>query len=191
MPMSVKFEHQAIKLLEQMIDEQGETNRHLSEIIERLHNLENGLGVSNQELKNLTLTAQDILAILQQPAGAPISDFFLYQLIKGDFEMISGTVVGTTSTFKISFVPVKDFIPLTSGPIVSVDDPMVTLSAVDASNNFTASVAAGDTGASYNITVTGVNNLGATIAHVFNIPILPTPPPAPTPVTDFGLDQTS
>lgn len=104
---------------------------------------------------------------------------------------ITGTVVGTSSMFQILFVPVKNFIPLASGPTVSVDDPLVTLGPIDTSLSFSASVDASDTGTSYNITVTGVNNLGVTITHVFNIPILPVPPPTPTPVTDFGLNQTA
>ena len=103
---------------------------------------------------------------------------------------INGTVVGTTSTFSIGMVPATNFIPLTSGPTVTVDDPGVVLTPV-VGGNFTASVPAGDTGASYNLTLTGVNDQAATITHVFNIPILPTPPPAPTSVTDFSLSQVS
>lgn len=104
---------------------------------------------------------------------------------------INGTVVGTTSTFNIGFVPATNFVPLTSGPTVSVDDTNVTITQPDASNNFTAAVAAGDTGASYNLTITGVNGAGATITHTFNVPILPTPPPPPTQITDFSLTQVS
>lgn len=167
--MSVKNEHQVIELLERMIHEQKETNR---------------------LLRQLNLTDDEVLAILQGSSiFYPVVDFRLLQL--GASSMITGTVPGTTSTFNIIFVPATNFIPLTSGPTVSVDDPQVTLTPVDSSNNFTAAVAAGDTGASYNLTVTGVNNLGATITHSFNVPILPVPPPPPTPVTDFSLNQTS
>lgn len=104
---------------------------------------------------------------------------------------ISGTVVGTTSTFSIGLVPATNFVPLQSGPTVAVDDTLVTLGPVDANDNFTAAVDASDTGASYNLTISGVNGAGTAITHTFNVPILPLPPPPPTQVTDFSLDQVS
>lgn len=120
-----------------------------------------------------------------------VTDFTLHQIIEGESMAINGTVVGTTSTFNIGFVPATNFIPLVSGPSVSVDDTTVVLTQPDASNNFTAAVPAGDTGASYNLTITGVNDQNVTVTHAFNIPILPTPPPPPTSVTDFSLNQLS
>ena len=107
--------------------------------------------------------------------------------------MITGTVVGQQSLFQIGFVPGTNFLPLASGPTVSVDDPNVTLSPVstDGKFTFTASVAAGDTGASYNLTISGTNDKGAVISHTFNVPILPTPPPPATSITDFSLNQLS
>jgi len=53
---------------------------------------------------------------------------------------------------------------------------------------FTAAVAAGDTGASFNVTVAGVNGAGTAISHVFNVPILQ---PPPVQISDFSLDQLS
>jgi hypothetical protein len=130
--------------------------------------------------------------VIEAEARPRIVDFKLQQLnSEGAFMAITGTAVGTTSTFNITFVPATNFVPLTSGPTVSVDDTNVTLGAVDASNNFTAAVAAGDTAASYNLTISGVNDKGVAVSHVFNVPILPTPPPPATSITDFGLNQVS
>lgn len=123
-----------------------------------------------------------------------VTDFVLYQLSPtGEKQMINGTVVGTTSTFQIGFVPATNFVPLTTGPTVSVDDTLVTLSPVSTDGNFTftAAVAASDTGASYNLTILGVNGAGAAVTHTFNVPILPTPPPPATQITDFSLNQLS
>jgi hypothetical protein len=118
--------------------------------------------------------------------------FTLAQLRGDEFMPISGTVVGTTSTFQISFVPATNFIPLPTPPTVSVDDTNVTLSAVDPTAfTFTATVASTDTAASYNLTVAGVNDQGTALTHSFSVPILPTPPPPPTSITDFDLNQLS
>ena len=139
------------------------------------------------------LAAERIILLEESEEEAKqVTDFTLSQ-IKGDFSAmgINGTVVGTTSTFNIGFVPATNFVPLTSGPTVTVDDANVTLTPVDGSNNFTASVAAGDTAASYNLTVTGVNGAGTSITHTFNVPILPAPPPPPVQITDFSLNQVS
>jgi hypothetical protein len=99
--------------------------------------------------------------------------------------MITGTVPGATSAFQVTMVPASNFVPLQSGPVVTVDNPKVTLSALDANNKFTATVDPSETpGDSYNLTINGVNGAGVEIQHVFNIPIIT--PPAQQ-VTDFGL----
>jgi len=116
-----------------------------------------------------------------------IQDFGLHQ-IKGDSIMaISGVAAGGSGTFQISLVP-PNGVPLQSGPTVTADDSNVTLGAVDGSLQFTAAVAAGDTAASFNVTVAGVNGAGTALSHVFNVPILQ---PPPVQVTDFSLDQVS
>jgi len=100
---------------------------------------------------------------------------------------IAGVQVGSTGTFQISLVP-PNGVPLSSGPTVVTDDPLVSLGAVGSNLQFTASVAAGDTAASFNVTMSGVNGAGSPISHTFNVPVLAAPPPQ---VTDFGLDQLS
>jgi hypothetical protein len=120
-----------------------------------------------------------------------IVGFTLTQLRGDEFMAIAGIVVGAVGTFQIGFVPTTNFIPLPSPPTVSADDTNVTLSAVAGDFTFTATVASTDTATSFNITVAGVNDQGASLTHSFNIPILPTPPPPPTSITDFTLDQTS
>lgn len=126
------------------------------------------------------------------PKPDQVIKFTLHQkTTEGAFMPITGTVVGTTSTFNIGLVPSTNFVPLTSGPTVTVDDTNVTLGAVDASNNFTAAVAAADTATVYNVTIAGVNGAGVAISHSFAVPILPLPPPPPVQVTDFSLSQVS
>ena len=100
---------------------------------------------------------------------------------------INGVQVGSTGTFQIGFVP-PNGAPLQSGPTVSVNDPLVTLGAVDANDQFTAAVGAGDTGTTFDVTVAGVNGAGTAISAVFSVPILSAPPPQ---ITDFTLDQVS
>jgi hypothetical protein len=154
-----------------------------------------GIFSDREEVKALNRIAralEELVFLEREELREHVVDFTLSQLRGDTFMSISGVVVGAVGTFQISFVPATNFIPLPSPPTVSVDDTLVTLSAVDPTAfTFTATVGATDTAASFNITVAGVNDKGAALTHVFNIPILPAPPPPPTSVTDFGLDQTS
>jgi hypothetical protein len=135
------------------------------------------------ELERIAHTLNQLVSINQ------VTDFELFQIIQGESMAINGTQQGSTSTFAIGLVPATNFVPLTSGPVVSVDDTLVTLGPVDPKTlQFTASVAATDTGASYNLTISGVNGAGTAISHVFNVPILAA---APVQVTDFSLNQVS
>ena len=143
-----------------------------------------GIFDSDKDEKRLL---HQILAILERAFA--VTDFALFQR-KGDFVMaITGVAVGATGTFQIGFVP-PNGVPLTTGPTVAVDDPAVVLGAVstDGLFTFTAAVPATDTGASFNVTVNGVNGAGVSISHVFNVPILTAPKPQ---ITDFTLNQLS
>jgi len=145
-----------------------------------------------QQLKRIADYLQELVYIGRQELRQHIVGFELKQINLGVQMAITGTVVGGTSTFQIGFVPATNFIPLSAGPAVAVDDANVTLGPVDATNfTFTATVASTDTGSSYNLTITGTNDKGVALSHVFNIPILPAPPPPPTSVTDFSLNQLS
>lgn len=136
--------------------------------------------------------AYELHLIRELLSRSQVTGFTLHQkTTEGAFMPITGTVVGTTSTFNIGLVPSTNFVPLTSGPTVTVDDTNVTLGAVDASNNFTAAVAAADTATVYNVTIAGVNGAAVAISHSFAVPILPLPPPPPVQVTDFSLSQVS
>lgn len=105
--------------------------------------------------------------------------------------MITGVAPGATGTFQISLLP-AGAVPLSTGPLVSVDDAAVVLGAVDPTTlEFTATVPATDTGSSFNLTVSGVNGAGTAISTVFNVPILPATPPPPVQATGFGLNQLS
>ena len=145
-----------------------------------------------KQLKRIADYLQELVYLERDELRNPVVGFTLSQL-RGDTLMpISGIVVGAVGTFQIGFVPATNFIPLPQPPTVSADDTNVTLSAVDPTAfTFTATVASTDTATSFNITVAGVNDQGASLTHSFNIPILPTPPPPPTSITDFSLNQTS
>ena len=137
--------------------------------------------------KNIKRLLHRILEILERAFA--ITDFQLFQR-KGDFvTMITGVAVGATGTFQIGFVPPSG-VPLPSPPTVAVDDPSVTLGSVstDGLSTFTAAVGAGDTGASFNVTVSGTNAVGTSLSHTFNVPILSAPP---VQITDFTLNQLS
>lgn len=145
-----------------------------------------------RELKRIGDALWDIARTLRKEQRHHIVNFQLLQINQGAAMPITGTVVGTTSTFQISFVPPTNFIPLSSGPAIAVDIQDVTLGPLDATNfTFTASVASTSTATQYTVTVTGVNDQGVNLSHPFVIPILPTPPPPPTSVTDFDLNQLS
>ena len=162
-----------------------------SHVLNNLHRIEQLL---EEIFVQDEIIAEELRELLERQEATDVTDFQLYQLTKtGEREMITGTVVGTSSTFQETPVPASNFIPLQSGPVFTVDDTLVTLSPSpdgDATK-VVAAVAATDTAASYNITVTGVNDKGVTISHVFNVPILPTPPPPATSITDFSLNQLS
>jgi hypothetical protein len=195
-------ESSVIEFLEKILERQGNLEKRLDEI-ERDQDQVLALVRHDSEISREALhVARDVksdqekqdrlLGEILDALEPSVEDFTLSQ-IQGDTEMaINGTVVGTTSTFQIGFVPATNFIPLQAGPAVAVDDTNVTLTQPDPKTlQFTAAVAAGDTAASYNLTVTGTNDQGVALTHTFNIPILPTPPPPPTSITDFSLDQNS
>jgi len=144
-----------------------------------------------KQLKRIANALEELVFLEREELREHIVGFTLNQLRGDTFMPISGVVVGATGTFKIGFVPPTNFIPPSSGPSVSVDDPNVTLSAVAADNTFSATVSSTDTGTSFNLTVSLVNDQGTPVSGVFSVPILPTPPPPPTSIVDVTLDQTS
>lgn len=142
--------------------------------------------LADYDLGRIANALERIAAALEKPQ---ITDFVLYQINdQGETMPIQGTVAGTTSTFQVSMVPAAGFVPLQSGPAVTVDDTTVTITQPDAKLQITAAVPAGSTAASYNLTISGVNGAGTAVTHKFNIPVLA---PTPVQVTDFGLNQLS
>jgi hypothetical protein len=154
-----------------------------------------GIFLDKETVHQLTRIANalwELVSLERDELREHIVGFTLSQLRGDTFMAISGVVVGATGTFQISFVPATNFIPLPTPPVVSVDDANVTLGPVDPTAfTFTATVASTDTAASFNLTVAGTNDQGTALTHSFNIPILPTPPPPPTSITDFDLAQLS
>ena len=143
-------------------------------------------------LNRIAAALEELVFLEREELREHVIGVTLLQLRGDTFMPISGTVVGTTSTFNIGMVPATNFIPLPTPPTVTVDDTNVTLGPVDPTSfNFTATVASGDTGTAYNVTVAWTNDQGVSGTHSFAIPILPTPPPPPTSVTDVSLDQLS
>ena len=145
-----------------------------------------------RELKRIGDALWDIARTLRKEQRNHVVNFQLLQINQGAAMPITGTVVGTSSTFQISFVPPTNFIPLSAGPAVAVDIPDVTLGPLDATNlTFTATVASTSAAKQYTLTVTGTNDQGVALSHPFVVPVLPAPPPPPTSVTDFDLNQLS
>jgi hypothetical protein len=107
---------------------------------------------------------------------------------------IVGTPVGGTSTFGFSPIGANGqpgLLQAGNVPAITVDDPNVTLVPSADGSSVSASVAATDTGSSYNLTVAGINSLGAAISTVFNVPILPAVVPPEQPATGFAAEQLS
>lgn len=128
------------------------------------------------------------LGILIVEDHVQVTDFALSQ-IQGDKKMaLTGTALGTTSSFNIGFLPANEDEPLQSGPTVAVDDTLAAVTQPDANQDFTVSIPATDTATSYNVTVSGVNGAGQPVSHVFNVPILPAPA---VQIADFSLNQLS
>jgi hypothetical protein len=114
-----------------------------------------------------------------------------FQLVqfKGELSMpITGVQAGGSGVFQAVLVP-ANAAKLQSGPVFTSDDANVTLTP-DPTDAFkvTAAVAAGDTAASFNLKVDGVNGAGTAITHTFAVPIIAAPPPQ---AIDFDLNQIS
>ena len=171
---------QIIELLERILQRQDDQDVDIDTLKQNLH-------LANQQIRNVGLVELEILNILKSVPSS-VTDFTLSQLKGATAMAINGTIAGAVSTFQIGFVPATNFIPLTAGPAVAVDDPSVTLSAVAADGTFTATTVATDTAASYNLTVTGTNDKGVALTHTFNVPFIVAPPVS---VTDFSLNQVS
>jgi len=145
-----------------------------------------------RELRRIGDALWELVYLERNEQRHHVVDFSLVQINQGVQMAITGVVVGATGTFQIGFVPATNFIPLSAGPAVAVDDTNVTLGPVDATTfTFTATVGSGDTATSFNLTITGTNDKGTALTHSFNVPILPVPPPPPTSITDFSLNQLS
>jgi hypothetical protein len=177
-----------LTLLKEIRDATCSQAKCCAEQTQYLKDIRTELQILNQATRNLVLTSEAILAILELNFG-PTTDFTLSQLQGDSFMAINGVAVGATGTFQIGFVP-PNGVPLPTPPTVTVDDTNVTLSPVstDGQFTFTAAVAATDTGASFNLTIAGTNAAGTALSHVFNVPIIQAPPPQ---ITDFSLNQLS
>jgi len=73
-------------------------------------------------------------------------------------------------------------------PAWTADDSNVTITPAADGLSAVISVAAGDTGTSFNLTVSGVSSNGNPISTSVSVPILPAPPPPPA--TGFDIEQT-
>jgi hypothetical protein len=129
----------------------------------------------------------ELIKLLRQHFQPQAHNFKLFQL-QGDVPMaINGVQAGASGVFQESLIP-GNAAPLQSGPSFASTDTNVTLTqdTTDPSK-VTAAVAAGDTAASFDLTVTGTTTVG-TITHTFTIPIIAAPPPQ---AVDFDLNQLS
>ena len=162
---------------------------------ERLDAIEDNTLFLGQQVNNANLRLIEIESILSPNAVS--TGFGLNQIQGGSMAakakgVLTGVPVGGSGTFQESPLPVGSA-GLQTGtvPSYSVDDPLVTLSASPDGDptKVVASVGAGDTGTSFNMTVSGTNTLGNPISSVFNIAILPAVTPPPVPSTGFDLNQ--
>lgn len=98
---------------------------------------------------------------------------------------------GQTGVFQAVVVPSNGALQAGAIPQWSVDDPSAVLA--PSADGFTCSVSipATDSSASFNLTVTGINSAGVSIADTVNVPIVAAPPVPPPPATGFVINQLS
>jgi hypothetical protein len=175
-------EHEMVRLLRAMLD--------------RLHNIDQGIGVLNQATRNLVLTDEMILAILQESGRHSATDIQMYQTLGGIMGVIQGVHAGgAPATFAATLIPAGSQLQAGTLLAYSADDPAAVLTPAADGMSISITLPATDTAASFNLTVSG-NGFDASgnavpFSHEFNIPILTTPPPPPVSATDVDLNQTS
>src|ERR1700730_8498616 len=152
------------ELLEKLIELQQEQSTYTLE----------SLGVQRDTQSEI----QDALALLEQifealvpPADPVTTGFTISQIDNGGIIMaITGVVAGASGTFQYSLLPAGS-LGLKAGTVAtfSADDPSVTLGPSPDGDvtKVVASVPATDTGASFNLTVSGTNTAGTAISSVF------------------------
>lgn len=110
-----------------------------------------------------------------------------FHITQGDTSMaITGVPAGGQDTFFETPVPAGGQLQPGSIPSWTVDDAAVTLLPSADGTSVLVQVAAGDTNASFNLTVSGVSSNGTPINGTTSVPILPA---AGTPATGFTIDQ--
>jgi hypothetical protein len=106
--------------------------------------------------------------------------------------MITGIPIGGSGHFTATpiFAPPNVLGSLQPGnvPTWTADDANVAITPAADGLSAVISVAAGDTGTSFNLTVSGVNSANSPISTSVSVPILPAPPPPPA--TGFDIEQT-
>jgi hypothetical protein len=191
-----------IELLEKVLSRLDTVDNRLDLAEELQQELNTLVLASRSELRDIRSDQKDQDALLNEILDtlAPVSTGFdLTQINGGSMAskakgVLTGVQVGASGTFQESPLPVGS-LGLQTGtvPTYSVDDPLVTLSASPDGDptKVVAAVAATDTGASFNMTVSGTNTTGTAISSVFNIAILPGTTPPPVVSTGFDLNQLS
>jgi hypothetical protein len=104
--------------------------------------------------------------------------------------VIKGILPGATGIFDLSTLPVGSSLQKGSIPTYASDNTTDVSALVPAADGMSFSVTAGaaPVATSFNVTATAISSSGATLTHVFNIPLLPA---AVVPATDLDLNQRS
>ena len=138
-------------------------------------------------LKELLEEFRELKYYLRERFGFPARGFKIYQL--GAYKM--QVQAGQTGVFQATVVPTGGALQAGAIPAWSVDDTNVTLTPSTDGFTVSAAVAASDTAASFNLTITGISSDGSTISDTVNVTITPVAPPPPTPATGFVITQLS
>jgi len=95
---------------------------------------------------------------------------------------------GNAFQITASTIPTGGLLQAGSVPAWTVDDTLVTLTPDPTGLILTGQTVATDTATSFNLTLTGVNSLGATISNTQNMAFVAAPP---VPATGFSFVQNS
>lgn len=131
----------------------------------------------------------------RHPFPFPVATgFIISQLTNGGKRMgnIQGIQPGQSANFSAATLPGGGQLQSGNQPAWTADDPAVVITVLpttpDGVLHANVAVPAGDTNASFNLTLTGVNSDGVGISSSVGVPIIPVTPPV-IPATGFDISQ--
>jgi len=132
---------------------------------------------------------EELVALLKRLSEPPAAKGFTFKNT-GDNAMPTNFTVVPGQPFQVtaSTIPTGGLLQAGSIPVWTVDDASVTLTPDASGLVVNGTTLATDTAPSFNLTLTGINSLGATISNTQNMAFAAAPP---VPATGFAFVQNS